>query len=137
MKRPQQTKSVFIVGDDVGILRIIDQHVLRSGGAAYKNDVVRLAAIGDFHKPGGATPGVTWSESCDHCHPAEVNLIFVLEKAVSPNRLISQRVSPLKIAFAAIGNCSGIRLAQHELSTGQPLELGQAPRVIVVSVTID
>src|SRR5712692_7308919 len=94
MKRPEQTKTVFIVGDDVGILQIIDQHVPRSGGAANKNDVVSLAALGDFHKPGGAPPGVTGSEPRDHCHPAEVNLISVLEKAVSHNRLISKLLSP-------------------------------------------
>ena len=70
---------------------------------AYDNNIVSFAALFHLQGPGRAAFRMTWSESRCHLYAAEFDGLFIAESAVNFDRLVSQSIAEVKIAFAAIG----------------------------------
>ena len=72
-----------------------------------------------------------------HLDAAKLDLIFIAKQTVCLDRFKRERVSPLKIILAPVGQKRGIKRARYELRARHLFEQGEAARMVKVRVAVD
>ena len=118
-QRFENTKTALIVGDNVRVVLIVDERVIRRSRAAHEDDVIGLAAFFNFHRPGRVAFGMAGCKMSDHPDAAEFYRFAIVQDAVGFDRRKGQGIAPLKIAFAAIGQQRRIGFTGREPCAGE------------------